>query len=141
MLGQDNLFSYRPREGVVLRVEADASLFDALASCLAALLAGNLVDVSVAPEYASTSALKVLAPALTLESPAELRARVHGVSSLRLLGSRSGALDAFAAATGAHIADEPVLPDGGLELLHYLREQSVSIDYHRYGNLGARALR
>jgi RHH-type proline utilization regulon transcriptional repressor/proline dehydrogenase/delta 1-pyrroline-5-carboxylate dehydrogenase len=24
-----------------------------------------------------------------------------------------------------------------IELLHYLREQSLSIDYHRYGNLGA----
>ncbi|MEN9654219.1 MAG: putative proline dehydrogenase/delta-pyrroline-5-carboxylate dehydrogenase, partial [Chlamydiota bacterium] len=28
--------------------------------------------------------------------------------------------------------------NGRLELLHYLREVSVSIDYHRYGNLGPR---
>jgi RHH-type proline utilization regulon transcriptional repressor/proline dehydrogenase/delta 1-pyrroline-5-carboxylate dehydrogenase len=27
---------------------------------------------------------------------------------------------------------------GRIELLHYLREQSLSVDYHRYGNLGAR---
>jgi RHH-type proline utilization regulon transcriptional repressor/proline dehydrogenase/delta 1-pyrroline-5-carboxylate dehydrogenase len=29
--------------------------------------------------------------------------------------------------------------EGRLELLWYLQEQSISFDYHRYGNLGARA--
>jgi RHH-type proline utilization regulon transcriptional repressor/proline dehydrogenase/delta 1-pyrroline-5-carboxylate dehydrogenase len=32
-----------------------------------------------------------------------------------------------------------VLAHGRIELLRYLREQSISHDYHRYGNLGARA--
>jgi RHH-type proline utilization regulon transcriptional repressor/proline dehydrogenase/delta 1-pyrroline-5-carboxylate dehydrogenase len=36
------------------------------------------------------------------------------------------------------IADAPVLAEGRVELLWYLQEQSVSFDYHRYGNLGAR---
>ena len=44
-----------------------------------------------------------------------------------------------AAARGLHLADAPVLAVGRVELLHYLREQSLSVDYHRYGNLGARA--
>ena len=35
-------------------------------------------------------------------------------------------------------ADTPVLSEGSLELLWYTEEQSLSIDYHRYGNLGAR---
>jgi RHH-type proline utilization regulon transcriptional repressor/proline dehydrogenase/delta 1-pyrroline-5-carboxylate dehydrogenase len=140
VLGQDNLFSYRPREHVTLRVEADATLFDALASCLAALLAGNLVDVSVAPEFTAISALKLLAPGLKVEWLSELRARDLRISLIRLLGTRNTELDLLASELGAHIADEPVLPDGGLELLHYLREQSVSVDYHRYGNLGARGL-
>ena len=38
-----------------------------------------------------------------------------------------------------HIADSPVLPIGRVELMWYVQEQSVCIDYHRYGNLGARA--
>jgi RHH-type proline utilization regulon transcriptional repressor/proline dehydrogenase/delta 1-pyrroline-5-carboxylate dehydrogenase len=141
VLGQDNLFSYRPKEHVSLRVEADGTLFDALASCLAALLAGNLIDVSVAPEFTAASALKLLAPALKVESPAELGARSQQISVLRLLGTRRPELATVASEHGAHIADEPLLPDGGLELLHYLREQSLSVDYHRYGNLGARGLK
>ena len=38
-----------------------------------------------------------------------------------------------------HIADSPVLPIGRVELMWYVQEQSVCIDYHRYGNIGARA--
>ena len=36
-----------------------------------------------------------------------------------------------------YIADTPVLSEGRLELLWYVEEQSLSHDYHRYGNLGA----
>jgi RHH-type proline utilization regulon transcriptional repressor/proline dehydrogenase/delta 1-pyrroline-5-carboxylate dehydrogenase len=37
------------------------------------------------------------------------------------------------------IVSLPVSGEGRLEMLWYLREQSVSTDYHRYGNLGMRA--
>ena len=36
------------------------------------------------------------------------------------------------------MADEPVLTEGRIELLWYLEEQSISDNYHRYGNLGNR---
>ena len=42
-------------------------------------------------------------------------------------------------AVGLHVARAPVLAEGRIELLWYLREQSISCDYHRYGNLGERA--
>ena len=37
-----------------------------------------------------------------------------------------------------HVIDDPVLSNGRLELLNYIREVAISIDYHRYGNLGLR---
>jgi RHH-type proline utilization regulon transcriptional repressor/proline dehydrogenase/delta 1-pyrroline-5-carboxylate dehydrogenase len=40
---------------------------------------------------------------------------------------------------GTAVIDQPVLSEGRIELLWYLREQSISHAYHRYGNLGARA--
>ncbi len=43
------------------------------------------------------------------------------------------------AEAGLYLATEPVLMEGRVELLWYLVEQSLCIDYHRYGNLGARA--
>jgi RHH-type proline utilization regulon transcriptional repressor/proline dehydrogenase/delta 1-pyrroline-5-carboxylate dehydrogenase len=38
-----------------------------------------------------------------------------------------------------YVADAPVLAHGRVELLWYMREQSLTVDYHRYGNLGLRA--
>ncbi|MFM8292806.1 MAG: hypothetical protein ACKOC4_14075, partial [Planctomycetia bacterium] len=44
-----------------------------------------------------------------------------------------------AAAAGQWIADAPVVAVGRVELFGLLRGQSLSHDYHRYGNLGRRA--
>jgi acyl-CoA reductase-like NAD-dependent aldehyde dehydrogenase len=64
-----------------------------------------------------------------------------GAIALRVVGRDRvpGLIRQAAAATGAYLAEEPVSEDGRIELLWYLREQSISCDYHRYGNLGARA--
>ena len=40
--------------------------------------------------------------------------------------------------SGIFIADRPVLREGRIELLWVVQEQSISHDYHRYGNLGPR---
>jgi 2,3-bisphosphoglycerate-independent phosphoglycerate mutase len=45
-----------------------------------------------------------------------------------------------AAKTGFYISRNPVLMEGRIEMLHYFQEQTVSSSYHRYGNLGERAL-
>ena len=39
---------------------------------------------------------------------------------------------------GIYVADHAVLEQGRLELPWYVEEQSLSINYHRYGNLGER---
>jgi RHH-type proline utilization regulon transcriptional repressor/proline dehydrogenase/delta 1-pyrroline-5-carboxylate dehydrogenase len=43
-----------------------------------------------------------------------------------------------AASSGVFLADTPILIEGRLELMWYVMEQSISSDYHRYGNLGTR---
>lgn len=45
-----------------------------------------------------------------------------------------------AAERAIHIATEPFIAHGRIELMHYFIEQSVSDSYHRYGNLGPRGL-
>ena len=39
-----------------------------------------------------------------------------------------------------HLSRHIPLSEGRIEMLLYLREQSISIDYHRYGNLGEREI-
>ena len=38
-----------------------------------------------------------------------------------------------------YVEDSEVLMNGRLELLHYLQEQSISYDYHRFYNLKERS--
>jgi RHH-type transcriptional regulator, proline utilization regulon repressor / proline dehydrogenase / delta 1-pyrroline-5-carboxylate dehydrogenase len=47
-------------------------------------------------------------------------------------------LHAFAQSGICAVSVPPVM-EGRLELLWYVQEQSISIDYHRYGNLGRRS--
>jgi RHH-type proline utilization regulon transcriptional repressor/proline dehydrogenase/delta 1-pyrroline-5-carboxylate dehydrogenase len=45
-----------------------------------------------------------------------------------------------AAKTGFYISRTKVFMEGRLELLQYFQEQSICNNYHRYGNLGDRAM-
>ncbi len=47
---------------------------------------------------------------------------------------------AAAAEKGFYISRMPVLMEGRIELLQYFQEQSICDNYHRYGNLGERAM-
>jgi RHH-type proline utilization regulon transcriptional repressor/proline dehydrogenase/delta 1-pyrroline-5-carboxylate dehydrogenase len=42
------------------------------------------------------------------------------------------------AESGICAVSVPPVAEGRLEVLWYVQEQSISIDYHRYGNLGRR---
>lgn len=133
--GQHNKFRYRPAEGVVVRVEADAAPIDVVASCLAAELVGARIALSVDPLARVPQDGALFGFAMRSESMVDLVRSERVAARLRLLGSRTGQHDQYAAAVGAHVADEPVLELGRFELLHYLSEQSVSAEHHRYGHV------
>ena len=40
-----------------------------------------------------------------------------------------------AAAIDKYIATVPPVKDGRIELIHYIKEQSISFEYHRYGSI------
>lgn len=142
VVGEDNFFRYLPRKGIVLRIEKGNSPLDALRICAAALTTGTPMEVSCSPEYSEgldESCLKFLLPVIKEEESTFLdRVRKGAMNRVRCAGPASKELREAAAEQGVHIADYPVLASGRWELLHYLQEVSISIDYHRYGNLGLR---
>jgi RHH-type proline utilization regulon transcriptional repressor/proline dehydrogenase/delta 1-pyrroline-5-carboxylate dehydrogenase len=135
LLGQHNRFRYRPALNVVLRVQSDAQPGDLAASCIAAELAGARLDVSVDPSFRLELDASALGHPLHVEPLAALLARAEHVQRVRVLGSRTRELNRLNSEHGAHLADQPVLALGRFELLHYVSEQSVSIEAHRYGNI------
>jgi RHH-type proline utilization regulon transcriptional repressor/proline dehydrogenase/delta 1-pyrroline-5-carboxylate dehydrogenase len=150
VLGQDNLRRYRPVPGITLRVDRTNSLRDALVSLIAAVASGVQLVLSIDPEIEDSTRQNLEATADLVpgqihpieESELELaqRIRKQDVTRLRLLNrvKPNSPLAIAAAEAFATIVDEPGLTEGRIECLRYLDEQSISYDYHRYGNLGRR---
>jgi RHH-type proline utilization regulon transcriptional repressor/proline dehydrogenase/delta 1-pyrroline-5-carboxylate dehydrogenase len=154
LLGQDNIRRYRPFREIRVRVDERDSALDLFVRTAAARVTGARVVVSGPMEFDSP-ALAALDRATETwgagvefleEGEDELAAWLgelppHANERLRYAAPDRVPSVVRRAANRAfqYIADEPVTGCGRLELLWYVREQSVCADYHRYGNLGTRA--
>ena len=118
---ESNVFRYRPLRRILLRTGARS---DAL-------------ELERVRRAAATAGVEVIESDEETESDDELAARLAAldVDRIRLVGAdASHELRTTATRIDIHIADQPVVADGRIELLHYLREQSVSTTTHRFGN-------
>ena len=151
LVGQDNVRRYLPVGSVRVRVHAEDTPFDVFARACAAHVTGCGVVVS-SPAGLDSPAVRRLerfteswAASIEFveESDADLaRAIAQGqVDRVRYAAPERAALEVLKAGNAANgcVVSMPVSAEGRLELLWYLREQSISTDYHRYGNLGIRA--
>jgi RHH-type transcriptional regulator, proline utilization regulon repressor / proline dehydrogenase / delta 1-pyrroline-5-carboxylate dehydrogenase len=151
LVGQDNVRRYLPFETVRVRVHAADSTFEIFARAIAAHVAGCRVTVSAPPDLKSSTILLLEelteswagAIEFVQETDAQLVQVIRARQTDRVRYAAPGrapvsVLQAGAEAGGCVIGT-PVSGEGRLEMLWYLREQSISTDYHRYGNLGARA--
>lgn len=144
VVGQDNFFTYTPREKITLRVHAEDKILDILRIVAAALTTGTPLEISYArissPLTFNAEWKKIPDVHLIEESEETLSQRMKSgdVIRIRCLSKPSMDLYKMAALTGSFIDTAPVLSNGRLELLHYIREIAISIDYHRYGNVGMR---
>ena len=118
---ESNILRYRPLPRMALRAEADAAPRDtervrtAARRCNVALIESRAADETAATFAARLDAL--------------------AIQRVRVVGTGSHELRAAGNEAGVHIADDPVTAEGRIELLHYLREQTVTRTTHRYGNV------
>lgn len=151
LVGQDNVRRYQPLDHVRVRLHPDDRTFDVFVRVCAAHLAGGRVTVSIPANAAlpDASLLEELteswagAVEFVEETNEQLAAAIRDGQTDRV---RYAAPDRApemilqaAAAAGGCVISVPVSIEGRVEMLWYLREQSISTDYHRYGNLGLRA--
>jgi RHH-type proline utilization regulon transcriptional repressor/proline dehydrogenase/delta 1-pyrroline-5-carboxylate dehydrogenase len=133
---ESNVLRYRPLPGLTIRVAPGAKPLDVARVLVAALAVGSLPTVSLHPDEQRRCAEleRVSGLVVSVESPAALVARVGTtvVARVRHLGSEPGL---GGLEPRIHVdAREPVLL-GRVELLRYLREQTVSRTLHRFGNV------
>jgi RHH-type proline utilization regulon transcriptional repressor/proline dehydrogenase/delta 1-pyrroline-5-carboxylate dehydrogenase len=149
--GQDNTIRYLPIEKSIIRVHPADSLFEILARIAAAQAAGCKVTVSI-PDNLESSIIAFLKKRerrelflhrvkITEQSDDQLIAALNPGDRIRYAGTGRVPQQVYQAAAelGLYIAANPVFMEGRIELLNYYRSQSICHNYHRYGNLGARA--
>ena len=151
LVGQDNVRRYLPFREVLVRVEPADTRFEVIARAAAAratsarVLASYATGCSEALLDELDAATEPWAGGIEMMEETDDELVAH-FESARLLRVRYADRDRPGAAVreaanrlGLWLADVPVVGEGRVELLWYLREQSISYDYHRYGNLGPRA--
>ncbi len=151
LIGQDNFRLYQPMTHIRIRVCKSDSLLSILARAAAVIAVGGRATLSHA-DGVQEEAIKLI-EALTRGWAADLEFveesdeelveaieagqvdRVRYAAAVEVpLAIRQAADERF-----IYIADAPTSSSGRVELLWYVREQSLCVDYHRYGNLGFRA--
>ena len=155
LVGQDNFRRYLPVKGLRIRVESADSPFEILVRVAAARSVGCRVTLSFAPTIDSDSVAAQLVGWLdrsteswaadiefVTETDFALAVAIEEGRARRLRYANpdrvAGVVRQSANLYDCYVADEPVLSEGRIELLWYLEEQSISDNYHRYGNLGDR---
>jgi RHH-type proline utilization regulon transcriptional repressor/proline dehydrogenase/delta 1-pyrroline-5-carboxylate dehydrogenase len=154
LLGEDNFRRYLPVAPMRIRVHADDSLSDIFCRAAAARGAGCRATISSPIKLNGPAAAAVeLLDKLTDTWGAAVEfieeddaALADAIRQGRLARVRYAAAERVprivreaAAEALQYVADASVSPHGRVELLWYMREQSISHMYHRYGNLGIRA--
>lgn len=151
LIGQDNLRRYLPVRELRIRVCEQDSMYEIFARVCAARIAGCRTTLSLPPDYdakrvalfdeltyAWAGAFEIVEESDEALSHAIRDGHTHCVRYAQR--DRVPEIVRIAAAnTVVYIVDDPVLAHGRIELLWYVEEQSFCNNYHRYGNLGARA--
>jgi RHH-type proline utilization regulon transcriptional repressor/proline dehydrogenase/delta 1-pyrroline-5-carboxylate dehydrogenase len=139
--GETNHFRYRPRPWHILRIqqpEADAACATAIMTWLACATVGIELQMSMPRDGILCRRLTELQAAKPLiESDQALVDRLATLKggTLRIVGKYDRQLFAPSRIGNIPIIRPDVLANGRVELLNYLREQSVSQTVHRYGNI------
>jgi RHH-type proline utilization regulon transcriptional repressor/proline dehydrogenase/delta 1-pyrroline-5-carboxylate dehydrogenase len=154
LLGEDNFRRYLPIDHLRIRIHPEDTFFDILSRAAAAQAAGCHATVS-APSNLNGQAAEAVqlldeltdawgaAIEFVKEDDAELARAIVTRQTDRVRYAAPDRVPRQICVSAAdalqYIAYAPPVAHGRIELLWYLEEQSLSVVYHRYGNLGLRA--
>lgn len=139
--GEENTFRYLPLNSMALRIADGDELNDVLLVMLAANQTKTKLTVSLSDKHHQLEVIKAKVATfdgmkLRLESEEDFINTMSTYERVRACSeSLSDAVYQKAAELGLCIIDSAPLAEGRIELLHYLKEQSISFEYHRYGSI------
>lgn len=136
LYGEQNMFRYLPLENMVLRLFPDDTDEDALRIALAAQTCKTPLTISFDPADDRSQTLVLTGCKLKKESFGEFLKHLSSYERIRTC-SPDIPMEMYeeAARTNKYIATAPPVKDGRVELIHYIKEQSITFEYHRYGSI------
>jgi RHH-type proline utilization regulon transcriptional repressor/proline dehydrogenase/delta 1-pyrroline-5-carboxylate dehydrogenase len=141
LMGEKNTFRYLPLKNIALRVHSDDNLCDIFMILAAANIAKTPIVVSISEndfkfEIINNSISNECQ--IVIQSEAEFLNELNKYARIRTCNNQlSENFYKNAAFHGIHIATTKPLVEGRLEMLHYLKEQTIAYEYHRYGSITA----
>lgn len=136
LYGEQNLFRYLPLKSMALRLFPEDRNEEAEMIALAANTCGTPLTISFDPNDDRTEALRATGCTLRKESAEEFLKAMPEYERIRTCSPNiPRSMYERAAETNLYIATAPPVKEGRVELIHYIREQSISFEYHRYGSI------
>ncbi|MBU0721155.1 bifunctional proline dehydrogenase/L-glutamate gamma-semialdehyde dehydrogenase [bacterium] len=149
--GESNITRYLSLKNITLVIEENDSLYEILCTIAASKMSGATLHISM-PDKSTSQELLWLAEkkvflldetdTLAYEDKEKMLESMKGSNRVRYLNKDNINKEVYESLSkeAIHIAGEPFIPHGRIELMHFFIEQSISDSYHRYGNLGLKAL-
>ena len=134
--GEQNVFRYLPLTGgMVLRLFGDETKEQVEMVCLAAQTVGTPLTVSADDGNALLDAARTFGAKTVNENLAAFCESIKKYERIRTISTEVPDIVFQAAANyDKYIAQALPMHDGRIELIHYIKEQSISNEYHRYGS-------
>jgi RHH-type proline utilization regulon transcriptional repressor/proline dehydrogenase/delta 1-pyrroline-5-carboxylate dehydrogenase len=146
--GEENIFRYLPLKNICFRIQENDNPLDVLMVIIAAYTCHTPVTVSISESHQLVDFTRKVADAVSnsrgyisnidikIQDEQSFIDEMENYERIRTCTpDLSDAFYAKAAKLGKHVANNQPLAEGRLELLHYLKEQSIAYEYHRYGSI------
>lgn len=136
LYGEQNMFRYLPLKNMVLRLFPDDKNEQAQMIAFAVRTCGTPLTVSFDPADDRSAALASAGCKLKAESLGEFLQSMPDYERIRTCSAEIPMkMYEAAASNNQYIATAPPVRNGRLELIHYIKEQSITFEYHRYGSI------
>ena len=139
LMGEENTFRYLPLKNMALRVQNSDNLCDIFMILAAANTVKTPINVSISADDFKLEILRKSTQdecKLIIQTENEFLNELGKYERIRTCSHElSEEFFLKAAKTGKHVASSRPLIEGRIELLHYVKEQSIAFEYHRYGSI------
>ena len=134
LVGEQNAFRYLPLKSMVLRLFDGDTQEQVEMVALAARTCGTPLTISL--DVDSKLEVEKTGCPVVRESLEDFIASIGQYERVRTVtASLPLAVLQAAANVDKYIAQAPPVKDGRVELIHYIKEQSIAFEYHRYGSI------